>query len=105
MGGSAHRFKRHLQRPLLIGTAVNADITRGKYPDITEIIKRNFSSITPENALKWESLRDKEGGWKWTDADNFVAFGQEHKIHSVGHCLAWHSQIPDSVFKMPRAAI
>lgn len=83
----------------LIGTAVNVDITRGKYPDITEIIKRNFSSITPENALKWESLRSKEGEWKWADADSFVAFGEAHKIHSVGHCLAWHSQIPDSVFK------
>lgn len=83
----------------LIGTAVNADITRGKYPDLTEIIKRNFSSITPENALKWESLRGKDGEWKWAEADSFVAFGQEHKIHSVGHCLAWHSQIPDSVFK------
>jgi endo-1,4-beta-xylanase len=88
----------------LIGTAVNDALTRGDHADLTEIVKRNFSSITPENALKWERLRTNDGGWKWTDADNFVAFGQQHKIHSVGHCLAWHSQIPDSVFKTAKGS-
>lgn len=86
----------------LIGTAINEGVTRGTHPDLAEIVKRNFSSITPENALKWESLRTADGGWKWADADGFVDFGQTNKIHSVGHCLAWHSQIPDSVFKNPK---
>lgn len=89
----------------LIGTAINEALTRGKHPDLSEIVKRNFSSITPENALKWEQLRTKEGDWKWDDADGFVNFGQAHNIHSVGHCLAWHSQIPDSVFKTAKGYI
>ncbi len=92
-------LKETFKDRFLIGTALNADVAAGKYPDLTEIIKRNFSSISPENALKWESLRTAEGEWKWADADQFVAFGQAHEIHSVGHCLAWHSQIPDAVFK------
>lgn len=92
-------LKETFKDRFLIGTALNADVAAGKYPDLTEIVKRNFSSISPENALKWESLRTAEGEWKWADADQFVAFGQAHKIHSVGHCLAWHSQIPDAVFK------
>lgn len=83
----------------LVGAAINASIARGDHPDLTEIIKRDFSSITPENAMKWESVRTADGGWKWTDADKFVEFAETHKLHAVGHTLAWHSQIPDSVFK------
>lgn len=83
----------------LIGAAINASIARGEHEDITEIIKRDFSSLTPENAMKWESVRTTDGEWKWTDSDQFVNFATQHKLHAVGHTLAWHSQIPDSVFK------
>jgi endo-1,4-beta-xylanase len=83
----------------LIGAAISTAITSGKHPDITEIIKRDFSSVTPENAMKWESVRTEDGGWKWEEADKFVEFAQANKLHAVGHTLAWHSQIPDSVFK------
>lgn len=83
----------------LIGAAINTPIAIGKYPDITEIIKRDFSSVTPENSMKWESVRTPEGGWKWEEADHFMNFATQHNLHAVGHTLAWHSQIPDSVFK------
>lgn len=36
----------------LIGAAINTSIASGQQPDITEIIKRDFSSITPENSMK-----------------------------------------------------
>jgi endo-1,4-beta-xylanase len=49
--------------------------------------------------MKWESVRTADGGWKWEGADQFVKFAETHKLHAVGHTLAWHSQIPDSVFK------
>lgn len=83
----------------LIGAAINTSIASGKQADITEIIKRDFSSVTPENAMKWESVRTEDGGWKWEEADHFVNFATQHKLHAVGHTLAWHSQTPDSVFK------
>nr|AUJ59073.1 Xyn10 [bacterium enrichment culture] len=83
----------------LVGAAINTSIASGQHPDITEIIKRDFSSVTPENSMKWESVRTEEGGWKWEEADHFINFATQHKLHAVGHTLAWHSQIPDSVFK------
>lgn len=82
-----------------IGAAINSSIATNQHPDLTEIIKRDFSSVTPENSLKWEALRTEDGGWKWNHADAFVNFAQQHKLQAVGHCLAWHSQTPDSVFK------
>jgi endo-1,4-beta-xylanase len=83
----------------LVGAAINTPIASGQHPDITEIIKRDFSSVTPENSMKWESVRTVDGGWKWEEADQFMNFATQHKLHAVGHTLAWHSQIPDSVFK------
>nr|AQQ74434.1 GH10 Xylanase [uncultured bacterium]AWD75443.1 xylanase [uncultured bacterium] len=83
----------------LIGAAINTSIASGQQADITEIIKRDFNSVTPENSMKWESVRTADGGWKWEEADHFMNFATQHKLHAVGHTLAWHSQIPESVFK------
>ncbi|MFG6429024.1 endo-1,4-beta-xylanase [Roseateles sp. LYH14W] len=83
----------------LIGAAINTSIASGKHPDITEIIQRDFSSVTPENSMKWGSVRAADGGWKWEEADHFMNFAAQHNLHAVGHTLAWHGQTPDSVFK------
>ncbi len=83
----------------LIGAAINTAIASGKHPDITDIIKRDFSSVTSENDMKWGSVRTADGGWKWEAADHFMNFALQNNLHAVGHTLAWHSQIPQSVFK------
>jgi endo-1,4-beta-xylanase len=31
--------------------------------------------------------------------DRYVAFGEKHKMHIIGHTLVWHLQTPDWVFK------
>ncbi len=83
----------------LIGAAINTAIASGRHPDITEIIKRDFGSVTPENSMKWGSVRTPVGGWKWEEADHFMNFATQHQLHAVGHTLAWHGQTPNSVFK------
>ena len=42
------------QRPL-IGTAVNTDLLDSD-ATYTSILDREFNSVTPENAMKWESV-------------------------------------------------
>jgi endo-1,4-beta-xylanase len=32
-------------------------------------------------------------------ADQYVAFGEKHHMFTVGHCLVWHNQVPDWVFR------
>lgn len=83
----------------LIGTALNVGHTKNEDPRITALIRKEFSSITPENCMKWGVLRNAQGEWNWADADAFVNFGSEHQLHMVGHTLVWHSQIQDEVFK------
>jgi endo-1,4-beta-xylanase len=92
-------LKDHFKDSFYVGAALSASIIKQADPKLNALISHDFNSITPENCMKWGEIRTEDGGWKWADADAFVAFGQQHKMYSVGHALVWHSQIPDSVFK------
>ena len=85
----------------LIGAAVNDDQMLDKNPQETEIIIRQFNSITPENILKWEKVHPKSEQYDFAPADRLVAFAQEHKMFVVGHTLVWHNQTPRWVFQDP----
>ncbi len=91
-------LKEYYTNDFKIGAAVGGRILAGDQK-LEGILTREFNSITPENCLKWESLRTAEGGWNWHDGDRYVELGTQHHMYIVGHCLAWHSQIPESVFK------
>jgi len=81
-----------------IGTAVGSDILHGD-KEMEAILIREFDSTTPENCLKWESVHPSSDTWRWTDADTYVDLGTRNHMYVVGHCLAWHSQVPQTVFK------
>jgi endo-1,4-beta-xylanase len=78
---------------LRIGTAVNPELlgTNAKY---TEITADQFSSVTPENAMKWAEVEPTRGTYTWAKADKVVAFAKEHRQLVRGHTLVWHSQLP-----------
>jgi endo-1,4-beta-xylanase len=59
--------------------------------------KADFNSITPENAMKWESTEPTRGNFTFDDADQYIAYSQEHNVQIHCHNLVWHSQIPDYV--------
>ena len=63
------------------------------------IIAAQFNSISPENALKWQSVHPRPDGYNFGTADRYVAFGEKYKMFIVGHCLVWHSQTPRWVFQ------
>lgn len=58
------------------------------------LIVREFSSITPENAMKMGPIHPEEGRYFWKDADSIVAFAQRNKLKVRGHTLCWHNQTP-----------
>jgi endo-1,4-beta-xylanase len=78
---------------LRIGTAVNPDLldTNQKY---TQITAEQFSSVTPENAMKWAEVEPTRGTYTWGKADKLVAFAKAHRQLVRGHTLVWHSQLP-----------
>ncbi|MFI9242434.1 endo-1,4-beta-xylanase [Streptomyces sp. NPDC053086] len=78
-------------RGKVIGTAVTGTALTGGYGDITGT---QFGSLTPGNAMKWESVEPAQGSFNWTEADRIVAFAQAHDQQVRGHTLVWHSQNP-----------
>lgn len=65
------------------------------------LIAEQFSSLTAENCMKPESLQPREGEFDFREADILVNFAQKHGMKMRGHCLVWHNQTPDWVFRDP----
>ncbi len=63
------------------------------------LVEKDFNSITPENILKWEEVHPEPNKYNFEPADRYVALGEKHKMHIVGHTLIWHLQTPDWVFQ------
>ena len=82
-----------------IGAALSLDQISGKEPEAMALVARHFNSITPENILKWEEIHPKPGQYNFAAADRYVAFGEKHKMHIIGHTLLWWHQTPDWVFQ------
>lgn len=80
-----------------IGVAVNSRNVAGG--DETELIKKEFNSITPENDMKMGPIHPKEHEYNWKNADAIVDFAVKNGIKIRGHNLLWHSQAPNWMFK------
>lgn len=83
------------QFPLLrIGTAVNPDILSGNESAYANTLRLHYQLPSPENALKWGSLRPDEYSFDWTDADAIARFAAAAGQRMRGHTLVWHQSIP-----------
>ena len=82
-----------------IGAAVNATQFEERDPIADPIIAEQFNTISPENALKWQFIHPSPDTYNFDQADQYVAFGEKHKMFIIGHCLIWHSQTPKWVFE------
>src|ERR1035441_299877 len=87
-----------------IGAAINQSQFEEKDARGDAVIAAQFNTISPENALKWESIHPRLDGYNFDPADQYVAFGEKYKMFIIGHCLVWHSQVPRSVFQDDKGA-
>ncbi|MFE1320785.1 endo-1,4-beta-xylanase [Kitasatospora phosalacinea] len=81
------------QQKLGIGTAVD-DAHLGSDQPYTDIVANQFSVVTAENGMKWESVEPTRGTYDWAAADRLVAFAEQHGQQVRGHTLLWHNQLP-----------
>ena len=80
---------------LHIGTAVNATaLNDASDPRYRQLVTSEFSSVTAENAMKWESLEPTRGTYDWAAADQLVEFAKRNRQSVRGHVLVWHNQLP-----------
>jgi len=77
-----------------VGAALNLAQIMERNPAANKVIEQQFNSIVAENCMKSMFMQPREGEFYFKDADQFVAYGEKHNMHIVGHTLIWHSQAP-----------
>ncbi|MFC7546837.1 endo-1,4-beta-xylanase [Plantactinospora sp. GCM10030261] len=84
-----------LRHNLYLGTAVDmAALNDAADPHYREIVGSEFTSVTAENVMKWESLEPTRGTYNWAPADELVAFAKRNNQRVRGHVLVWQNQLP-----------
>jgi endo-1,4-beta-xylanase len=89
-------LKDYYKNHFTMGVAVAPRHLNGPQADL--IIKQ-FSSLTPENAMKMGPIHPRENTYNWRDADSIVNFALRHGLKVRGHNLCWHEQTPNWLFK------
>jgi endo-1,4-beta-xylanase len=92
-------LKEVFQNAYYIGAALSVDQICGKESEAMDLVARHFNSITPENILKWEEVHPEPDRYNFDAPDRYVAFGEKHHMHIIGHTLVWFHQTPDWVFQ------
>ncbi|WP_308283225.1 endo-1,4-beta-xylanase [Pseudonocardia nigra] len=86
-----------------IGTAVagGGHHESQPYPDpftsdtqYREVLAAEFSSVSPENQMKWEYIHPERDRYNFATADAIVEFAEANRQVVRGHTLLWHSQNP-----------
>jgi len=91
-------LKDTFKNDFLIGAAINNSHFSGRDDKGVALIKQQFNTISPENVLKFGPLHPQENVYNWKPADDYVDFGVQNKLFTIGHTLVWHSQAPDWLF-------
>lgn len=95
-------LRNQAPRDLAIGSAVWGERDLLAYDpssptELQQVLGAQFSSLTPENDMKWESIHPAPGVYDFSSADALVEFAQANHQQVRGHTLLWHSQNPEWV--------
>ncbi len=82
-------------RKLLVGTAAFPEGLKDEA--YAGVVAREFNVLTPENAMKWESIHPQPNEWTFEPADKLVDFAARNQMKVTGHVLVWHQQLPEYV--------
>ncbi|HZM77788.1 MAG TPA: endo-1,4-beta-xylanase [Candidatus Limnocylindrales bacterium] len=90
-----------------IGYAANAALlcnntatcTSGQNTTYRNLAQTEFNQITPENAMKWDTIEPSAGNTQFAQADGIVANATANNQIVHGHTLLWHSQAPNYIMQ------
>jgi endo-1,4-beta-xylanase len=72
-----------------VGSAAGASFGQTTY---NGVLSTEFSMLTPENALKWQSVHPTRATFNYASPDAMFAFSTANGMKMRGHTLVWHSQ-------------
>ena len=78
----------------LVGGALNRWVVSSRDAGAARLAVEHFNTATPENDMKWALIHPSPDRYNWDPADRFVDFARNHNMAPIGHCLVWHSQVP-----------
>jgi endo-1,4-beta-xylanase len=92
-------LRNQAPRDLAIGSAVwgqrdLVEYDRSAPTEYQQVLSAQFSSLTPENDMKWDAVHPAPDVYDFASADALVAFAQANHQQVRGHTLLWHSQNP-----------
>jgi len=64
-------------------------------PDYRATLAREFNTLTPENAQKWQNIHPGRDRYEFSETDNIVAFAEANGMRVHGHALVMRWQNPD----------
>ncbi len=86
-------------RGIELGTAVRGDVLE-RIRAYRQTVAAQFSSVTPENEMKWEVIEPSRGEFDFAGGDDIVERADEARQKVRGHTLVWHFQLPGWVRKL-----
>lgn len=78
---------------ILVSTAVRPGLLSETAYSAT--LAREFNMVEAEDAMKWWTIRQNEGSYDFSKADEVVRFAKAHGMKVRGHCLVWDHNNPD----------
>jgi endo-1,4-beta-xylanase len=92
------------QRGIALGTAVRDDVLQ-RNRAYRQLVAAQFSSVTPENEMKWDAIEPSRGEFEFDAADDIVARAREARQKVRGHALVWYFQLPGWVRELGPEAL
>ncbi len=83
-------------RRLLVGAAVPVEALKGD-ASYARTLAREYNALTPENAMKWDTIHPEQNRYDFAPADSIVRFARAHDMAVRGHTLVWYRQVPSWV--------
>lgn len=81
------------RRGLPVGTAVRGDVLKANRA-YRQLVAEQFSSVTPENEMKWAVTEPSQGTFHFGPGDEIVDAARGAGQAVRGHTLVWHAQLP-----------
>jgi endo-1,4-beta-xylanase len=81
------------------GIQVGVAVARGwlQDPDYAALLLREFNAVTPENAMKWDTIHPEPNRYDFSQGDAIVEFARQNGLKVRGHTLVWFNQLPQWV--------